>query len=558
MNAVKQCKDRFADIVAFVMGELEPEAARELQEHIALCDSCRSAYDVLVEEEKDIQLGFEAFASRLGTIKQVVLEQQHHPSRVRTDVYDNHFLERIKNMILAHKQVSVAAAVVTALAASLILYVSLVSSSTAAYALDQTAQANNYVVSYHVIISPAVLKSHDVTSGLGEAWVQVRSDGTPLRARMDYPKTEDGAKVVIVSADKAEVWLKDKNSHIFIPEKDALNMVMKMRYVADPKLLFAELQAKKETGKAQVATKEPTQEGGPITLTVTYKDAPDKRQVCEIDPKTKLLRRVTTYRRQDGKWEQVELREFLDYNKEIDPKVFQLDLSKGITTINQIKQKPGLVKGDLTDEEIAKKVVREFFEALIAEDYEKAGLILEGMPAAKMKELFGRFKFLRIVEIGEPVRGKHPDKQALQVPAKVEWEISDQGITKPLSLTIHSTDAEMSRKTARDYFEALIAQDYKRADRISQTTGLVLQGATVEAMKDAKKLLNKENGEHLRVVHIVEIGKPVPKVNSGSMEVPVKIEFKMELSNPRQVHEFSPFVRPPHGQPHRRVICGGI
>ena len=52
MNIAKHCKDRFEDIVALVMGELDPSAALELQDHIALCDKCRRTRDVLVEEEK--------------------------------------------------------------------------------------------------------------------------------------------------------------------------------------------------------------------------------------------------------------------------------------------------------------------------------------------------------------------------------------------------------------------------------------------------------------------------------------------------------------------------
>ncbi len=67
-------------------------------------------------------------------------------------------------------------------------------------------------------------------------------------------------------------------------------------------------------------------------------------------------------------------------------------------------------------------MAKEFFEAMIAENYAKAGVLLQGMPAKKMKELFGRFEFLRVVEVGKPVAGKHPDPTALQVPVKVEWE----------------------------------------------------------------------------------------------------------------------------------------
>ena len=51
MKPAKQCKDRFDDIVAFVMGELDAPAARELQMHIAVCNECRACYDALAEEE---------------------------------------------------------------------------------------------------------------------------------------------------------------------------------------------------------------------------------------------------------------------------------------------------------------------------------------------------------------------------------------------------------------------------------------------------------------------------------------------------------------------------
>jgi len=555
MNVAKPCPDRFEDIVAFVMGELDPAAARELQEHIALCDTCRAARDVLVAEEKEVRAGFAALARGLGPIEQAVLHERERQTQVRVGASDNHFLERVKAMILTHKRLSVAAAAVTAmaLAAGLLLYVSLFSSSTAAYALEQTVQANHHVTTYHVKITPAAAATHDVTSGLSEAWVQVGPDGAPLRARMDCPKSEDGDKVVIVSANKIEVWGKDKNMHIFLPEKDALRMVKKMRYVADPKLLFEELQAKQKAGKVQVATKEPAKPGEPITLTVTSKDAPDRRQVCEVDPKTKLVQRVTTYCRHGDHWKQVELREFLDYNKEIDPKIFQLDLPKDVTTLDQIHDKPGLVKGNLTDDEMARKVVREFFEALIAEDYTKAGLIFEGTPAEKMKQIFGRFKFFRVIDVGTPVAGQHPDKKALQVPVKVEWEIKDSKVVKPFSPTVRLTDAEKATKAVRQFYEAVIKQDGAAAYRIMQETGFVQEGLTAEEVKKMKETLAHE---HVRFLRIVEMGTPVPHPESKTMEVPLKIE--LEATPGKSVRQFTPFVRAPHGQPDRRVICGGI
>jgi hypothetical protein len=103
--------------------------------------------------------------------------------------------------------------------------------------LEQTAQANDHITSYHLKITPA--------AALGEAWVQLNPDGTPLRARMDFQDPEDGAKVVILSNRKAEIWFKDKGSFVLVPEGDVLKRISEMRNLADPKLAIERLQAEK-------------------------------------------------------------------------------------------------------------------------------------------------------------------------------------------------------------------------------------------------------------------------------------------------------------------------
>jgi len=326
----------------------------------------------------------------------------------------NHFREKAMTMFQMHKRLSVAsAAAVAALAAGLALAISLESASGRAYALEETAQANNHVTSYHVKITPA--------AELGEAWVQLNPDGTPIQARMDHQSREDGAKVVILSKGKAEVWIKDKNVLVFYPEGDALKQISKMRNLADPKLAFERLQAAKAAGKVQVATKQPANDSEPIVLTVTSKINPDRREVYEVNSKAKLVERITDFRRTGEKWEQVALFQYLDYNTPIDPKVFQPEMPKDVMVVDQINRTPGLVKGDLTDDEIATKVVREFYEALIAGNYDKAGVIYEAVPGKKLKEGYGDIKFLRIIEIGKPA--PEPSMKALRVPAKVEIEI---------------------------------------------------------------------------------------------------------------------------------------
>ncbi len=90
--------------------------------------------------------------------------------------------------------------------------------------------------------------------------------------------------------------------------------------------------------------------------------------------------------------------------------------------IDQTIQEVGLAQGKLSDEEIAVEVVRQFFEALIAGDYAKAGKLLEGIPSDKMQQMFGQIKFLRIVSIGPVAPHPIPETKGLVVPCTVEVE----------------------------------------------------------------------------------------------------------------------------------------
>ena len=450
MNTAKPCPDRFDDIVALVMGALEPAAAEQLQNHIAQCDACRHARDVLAAEEQQVRTGFEALAGRLGPVEQAVLAKGESQPEVPVGVSDNHLLERVKTMIIAHKRLSVAAAAtLAALAASAVLYVSLFSSPTPAYALEETVQANRHVTSYHAKLTPS--------GGMSEVWVQLNPDGTPLRARIDYPHTEDGAKVVICSKGKAAVWFKDKKGYTVVPEKNALDRVVAMQKICDPRLAFEALQGREKAGTVKIETAAPAKAGDFLKLTVTPTGNPEQQEVYEVNPTTKLAERVIYYRRQDNQWKEFKLIEYLDYNKPIDPKVFDLDLPSDVVKVDEIKRPPGLVRGNLTKEQIATKVAREFFEALIAKDYAKAGLIYGGIPAGKMKAGYGRLNVSRIVEVAKPVAGLHPDPTALAVSVKVVC--GDKKWIQEFAPQVRLTDNEAATKAAREFFEAMIRHD---------------------------------------------------------------------------------------------------
>jgi hypothetical protein len=472
-------------------------------------------------------------------------------SRPRYRLSHSHTLERIQSMIRTHKRLAVAAvAVMTAAAAGLVVYVALFSSPGGAYALEQTAQANEHIMSYHIRITPPP------RDNISEAWVQFNADGAPIRARGDWLNSGEGPYVVIMSGEKCDVWFKAKNSHVVMPANDFLKQFAAQRERFDPKLAFEKLRADEKAGKVQVATQEPSQEGQPITLTVTSKGSPDWREAYEVNSKTKLLEQMIGYRRRGGKWERQWRREYLSYNKELDPNAFEIDLPKDILTADQLNQEVGLAKGDLSEKEIAVKVVREFFTAMIARDYAKASKMYSGIPVDKLAKEKDWFRYTRIASIGEPTQAIKFGP--IRVPVKVEWEIAKPNplCTCSTSPTVRITEAEKATKAVREFYEALIVQDYEKATRIFREAGMVDEHFLPD--NDIKNMKKAFEGNFAKVTRIVEIGKPVSHRESHSTEVPIKVELKISRKVGKEVKEFSPLVNPVMGQPGRWGICGGI
>lgn len=100
----------------------------------------------------------------------------------------------------------------------------------------------------------------------------------------------------------------------------------------------------------------------------------------------------------------------------------------------------------------------------------------------------------------------------------------------------------------------VIAQDYAKASQIAQENGFVVLGASVEEMKNPKKVF-----EHSPPTRIIEVGKPITQTEGDvtSVKLPVKLELEVK-GMPKEVLEFKPYVRPVPGQPDRWDISGGI
>ncbi len=309
-----------------------------------------------------------------------------------------------------------------------------------AYAIEDTLAANRALRSFHIRIDPS-------GNGIGEAWAQLDGRGELVRLRMDFPSTEDGPKVVVWEADQALVWFKAKKSAVLLREKKILEQFPRMLSLFDPKVAMEELSMALSRGKASLESCRPSAGGDSVTLTVAFPDQPGRKDLVKVDARSKLVMEVERRRVKGGVEELASRHEYLDYNLPADPATFELDLPLEVVRVDQANQEIGLAKGGLQDGEVAVKVAQGFFEALIAKDYAGAGKLLEGLPAEKMRELFGGTEYLRIVSIGTPRPHPDPRTRFLQVPCQVEVRVNGESSVKDFLPNIRAVYGRPDRWT---------------------------------------------------------------------------------------------------------------
>jgi hypothetical protein len=291
-----------------------------------------------------------------------------------------------------------------------------------AYGLEQTIEANHSVRYLHI---------RNFRAGEDEPkklWLEFDKYGQVKNVRMHMPAWDspsDGAKVAVWKENIAQVWLKDKNALATIGDKTAAANVLKLVEKCDPKLAVENLCQREARGEVKIEIDEPRDKAEPITVTATYlqgSSTPGRREVLFVDQATKLVTAIEFYESKDAEYQYLGLMEFYDYNQPIEAKMFVLDeVPVDALKLDQITQEIGLAQGEFTDNEIAIEVVRQFFEALIAKDYAEAGRLYQGIPAEKMRAVYGEAgSFIRIVSIGEA--SPDPEFGALRVPCVIEIE----------------------------------------------------------------------------------------------------------------------------------------
>jgi hypothetical protein len=298
-------------------------------------------------------------------------------------------------------------------------------SATPSYALEQTLNANRAVRTVHVQnISPPAPEPQDM-------WIEYDDGGEVHRLRVE--EGEGKTFRIMVWANGELRWFSPvEGKFIVLHEPGVEEEMLRAREAWDPHLALESIHRLQQQGKVRIRTQEPKQDSEPITLEVTELEAPESpplerhavRYVLSIDPQTKLLTQRDMHELVDGTYQLRERRRYRQYNVPIDPGRFVLEPPQDVE-LDDRTEGIGMAQERMTDAEAAAAVLRLYFETLIAQDYQTAGGLYNGKPAAELKQRLEeqlKVRYLRVVSIGkpEPLPGSGP--RVYQVPFAVEIE----------------------------------------------------------------------------------------------------------------------------------------
>ena len=311
-----------------------------------------------------------------------------------------------------------------------------------AYAIQDTIKAYNSVRWLHVKEFTRVGKEIRPS----EFWVECEDSGEPGKFRFQTPNAGTIGSITAANDGSGTVaWLPKFNlcyKTSGLPYYDAILLLQWDISEIDPKMICKNLYEQQELGQVILDIEEPAQKSEPIVVTVTYPAeslSAGCKKVLYIDQATKLLIKSEFYHCfPDGEDQHVRTAEFFDYNQEIDPAMFSLEheLPENVIRADQSDKEIGLVQGDMTDEEIAEELTRQFFEALVAEDFSKAGLLYCGVPGFVVEQEIMGAKILEITSIGPAHRETTPGSNAMVSSCKGLIDFAGQ---------IYELDANMVR-----------------------------------------------------------------------------------------------------------------
>jgi hypothetical protein len=303
-------------------------------------------------------------------------------------------------------------------------------SATTAYAIEQTIEAGQDVRYLHFYFT-----SSDSNTTFKEAWLEYYDSGQIKNIRVNWYNQPSGDMVAVWKEGRTQFWTKKKKTLRFFEDEIYTKKMVGFAKRYDPTRTVENMYDLEKKGDVEIVIQESPDKTKPIILTCTYLPntfitegtSPQMREIVFVDQVTKLVTSIEVYELIDGKYVGGGVWKYPDYDTLFEPGTFDLDeeAPADVKRLDQMILDIGLEQTDLTEKEIAVKVVRSFLQALIAKDYDRAIKIYGYEDPDEKEELRKRFEKLnivRIISVDDPVYPRMAVWGELEVPCKVELE----------------------------------------------------------------------------------------------------------------------------------------
>ncbi len=331
---------------------------------------------------------------------------------------------------------SQAAVIALALAALAGLIGLLSQSAGPVYALEQTIAAVREIRYFHL----QFFRGFDMPSR--EAWIEYDPNGVLRHVRVDFC---DINHVAVWSDNVNQYWRRDSNELWIYEDEEYTDKILYFVQRYDPRQAITYLQERSREGGIQVDIEQSAGGTDPVTVTVNYdpntfligRPMPPMRERFLIDPGTKLIARVESEALLKGQYISTGDWNCVDYNRPFDPSIFDLksEVPPDVNVSDTTGIFMGLEQGELTDEEVAVELVRQFLDAWAAQDYDRAiqlhGYTVLGETKGIREKLLSSKNILRVISVGPAVVPERP-MRGLLVPCVVEYEEDGQMKSGPL------------------------------------------------------------------------------------------------------------------------------
>ncbi|OHB58159.1 MAG: hypothetical protein A2Y12_07805 [Planctomycetes bacterium GWF2_42_9] len=413
------CTEAKELFVEYLENLLTAEQKQNIESHLENCPQCKNDLANLKSLNQRLSSDtnfFQHISIENAVFNKVLCEQNR---KLKQAGVINRRFEIVRKIMKSRITKLAVAAVITFAAALAFSFLN--KTTMPAYALEQTIKASHGVQYLHV--KTYITSNPDSPA---ETWLEFAPDGELYAMRFHKPawmEPDDGNTVIVWKDNKMQLWIKKKNIFATMKDKKVADQVLNTVKQLDPKNAVGNILKAQTAGETNVETLEPQNKADPIAITVTSLKEnvlPFKRIVLFVDQATKLINSVEAYMLENNEYKHICTIDFFDYNVPIDSEMFTLEnIPSDAIIIDQTKE-IGILQGNLTDNQVAVELIRQFLEALIAKDYDKAGTLFGGTPGERMKQTYSKVKFIKIISIGDPV--PHSLTGGLFVPCKVEIE----------------------------------------------------------------------------------------------------------------------------------------